>query len=142
MPDLTSYTWLLGPLIFTILVPAWRTSHKTSLAMRENEAELKDQQGQIIKAQHEMMRAQEEQRKDQLALIKADKQMLHDRIFNEGARYLHQGYVSLDELDNFQRLCDCYFALGGNGTGHAMHEKVVALPNREPDYTLEKYGKN
>lgn len=77
--------------------------------------------------------------KKQDAVNDTTKQLAHDRIFEEGASYLHQGYVTYDELDNFERLCDGYFGMGGNGSGHRMYQLVMKLPNKEPDYKLPKY---
>lgn len=74
------------------------------------------------------------------ATFDTTEQLAHDRIFHDGAKYLHQGYVTFDELDNFERISQSYFRMGGNGTGHRIHDDVMRLPKRAADYTLEKYG--
>lgn len=74
--------------------------------------------------------------KKQLALIKKEIDTikksqvaeLHDQIYREGTRLLEQGYLTVDELDNFAHLFRAYSALGGNGTGEAMYNRVIKLP--------------
>lgn len=74
--------------------------------------------------------------KKQLALIKKEIDTikksqvaeLHDQIYREGTRLLEQGHLTVDELDNFAHLFRAYSALGGNGTGEAMYNRVIKLP--------------
>lgn len=74
--------------------------------------------------------------KKQLSLIKQEIDTikksqvaeLHDQIYREGTRLLEQGHLTVDELDNFTHLFRAYSALGGNGTGEAMYNRVTQLP--------------
>lgn len=66
---------------------------------------------------------EEQQELQRLALLA----MLHDSIYNEGATYLDQGYITPDQLDNFNKLYQPYQAMGGNSTGHTMSVQVNQL---------------
>lgn len=58
--------------------------------------------------------------------------MLHDRLFQCCRYHLKNGYIPLEEsesaLDNLRMLYDTYHALGGNGTGTELYQRVVKLP--------------
>lgn len=59
--------------------------------------------------------------------------LAHDRIVYLGSKYLQNGEITVQELDDFnQYLYDPYAKLGGNGTGKKIWERVNALPVREP----------
>ncbi|MBU7556816.1 hypothetical protein AB5N10_02285 [Weissella paramesenteroides] len=74
--------------------------------------------------------------KQQLALIKDEIETvkksqvadLHDKIYREGDKLLEQGYLTVDQMDNFVHLFNAYSMLGGNGTGEAMYNRVIQLP--------------
>lgn len=87
-------------------------------------------------------RSTQDTNKKTTAAFDATEQLAHDRIFHDGVKYLHQGYVTFDELDNFERISQSYFRMGGNGTGHRIHDEVMMLPKKAADYTLNKYGDN
>lgn len=65
---------------------------------------------------------------EQKALKDGVKAMLHDRIYQSCNFYLKQGFIDLDGLTNIGQLYETYHALGGNGTGTALYNKVQALP--------------
>lgn len=60
-------------------------------------------------------------------LAKGQIATLHDRVYAEGERLLQRGWVTIDELNNFQYLFDAYQDLGGNGTGEVIYTHVSQL---------------
>lgn len=57
--------------------------------------------------------------------------LLHDRLY-QGCRYhIHQGEISDDEMKNMEYLYNGYHALGGNGTGTELFERIKKLPLKE-----------
>lgn len=90
---------------------------------RKEEAELKATKERKTKLDN--IEAQQELQR--LALLA----MLHDSIYNEGARYLDQGFITPDQLDNFNKLYQPYQAMGGNSTGHTMSVQVNQLAIRD-----------
>lgn len=57
--------------------------------------------------------------------------LAHDRIIYLGSKYLEQGYIDMQELDDFNTyLYEPYAVLGGNGTGEKIWERVNTLPVR------------
>lgn len=53
---------------------------------------------------------------------------LHDRIYASYEVILKRGAVTMKELNNMSHLWKAYSGLGGNGTGHAMYERICAMP--------------
>lgn len=53
--------------------------------------------------------------------------MLHTQLFSQGMLYLHRGYITNDELDDFNQIFGSYERLGGNGTGKEIHRRVCLL---------------
>lgn len=53
---------------------------------------------------------------------------LHDRIYSGYEVILKRGAVTMKELNNMSHLWNAYSGLGGNGTGHAMYERICAMP--------------
>lgn len=70
------------------------------------------------------------QRRDQKqdARTKALLVLLHDAVYHNCERAIHRGYTTLIEFDNITELYNAYHALGGNGTGTELYNKVRALP--------------
>lgn len=54
--------------------------------------------------------------------------MLHHEIYDLCNAHLSMGYISTDDFDDLGYLYRSYKALGGNGTGERLYEKVAALP--------------
>ena len=53
---------------------------------------------------------------------------LHDRIYASYEVILKRGAVTMKELNNMSQRWNAYSGLGGNGTGHAMYERICAMP--------------
>lgn len=57
--------------------------------------------------------------------------LLHDRLY-QGCRYhIHNGQIADDEMKNMEYLYNGYHALGGNGTGTELFERIKKLPLKE-----------
>lgn len=54
--------------------------------------------------------------------------ILHDKLYTRCNEYLVRGYVTVAEMNNLKYLYNSYHELGGNGTGTALYERVLALP--------------
>lgn len=58
--------------------------------------------------------------------------LAHDRIMYLGEHYIEQGYITSQELDDFNRyLYEPYSELGGNGTGKTIWQRVNTLPIKD-----------
>lgn len=64
------------------------------------------------------------------ALLDGVLAILHDRIYQACQFYIAQGYVDMAGLKNVEYLYRSYHALGGNGTGTELYNRVKALPIR------------
>ena len=56
--------------------------------------------------------------------------ILHNKIYTLGKQYIEREYVTIEDLKDFEYLYNAYHALGGNGTGTEIYEKVKNLPIR------------
>lgn len=54
--------------------------------------------------------------------------LLHDRIYGEYAQCLKKGYADVNDIRNLEYLYRPYHALGGNGTGTELFERVKKMP--------------
>lgn len=54
--------------------------------------------------------------------------ILHDRIYQACEFNLQRGYCSIEEKKNIEYLYNSYHALGGNGTGTEIYNRVQSLP--------------
>ncbi len=53
--------------------------------------------------------------------------MLHTQLFSDGMKYLSRGYITTDELEDYNLIFESYRELGGNGTGEEIHKRVSRL---------------
>lgn len=53
--------------------------------------------------------------------------LLHHEVYMLCNRYIETGYISTDDLDDLNYLFRSYKALGGNGTGEVLYNKVLQL---------------
>lgn len=57
--------------------------------------------------------------------------LLHDRLY-QGCRYhIHNDEITDEEMKNMEYLYKGYHALGGNGTGTELYERIKKLPLKE-----------
>lgn len=71
------------------------------------------------------VKAQQDERK---ALKEGVLAILHDRLYQSCRYYIKQGWVDVEGLKNIEYLYKSYHALGGNGTGTELYNRVKALP--------------
>lgn len=57
--------------------------------------------------------------------------LLHDRLYQACTFSLARGYTDAELLKNAEYMYNAYHALGGNGTGTTLYEKMKALPIKE-----------
>lgn len=57
--------------------------------------------------------------------------ILHNKIYTLGKQYIARGYITVEDLDDYEHLYRAYHALGGNGTGTEIYERVKNLPIRQ-----------
>lgn len=57
--------------------------------------------------------------------------VLHDRLYNECTAWILRGFITVEALKNIEYLYRAYHALGGNGTGTELYNRVKALEIRE-----------
>ena len=62
---------------------------------------------------------------------KAIQAILRDRLYSLSNKYLNKGWVSKEELDNFENIYQQYHNLGKNGVMDSRREKVLDLPTEE-----------
>ena len=66
---------------------------------------------------------------DEQGLVKAGMlAILHDRLFQAGRYYTEKGEITFEEIKNIEYLYNSYHALGGNGTGTEIWERIKNLP--------------
>lgn len=56
--------------------------------------------------------------------------ILHNKIYTLGKQYIEREYVTIEDMKDFEYLYKAYHALGGNGTGTEIYERVKNLPIR------------
>lgn len=71
---------------------------------------------------------QKEQSERQQAIEAGVQALLHDRIYGEYAKCLKKGFADVDDMKNLEFLYRPYHALGGNGTGTELFERVKKMP--------------
>ena len=81
------------------------------------------------KSQDESQAQQQEAVKDGLLAL------MHDRIFAIYAECDQKHYASVEEIRNLEYLYHPYHALGGNGTGTELYERVNKMPTEPPKET-------
>lgn len=53
--------------------------------------------------------------------------ILHNKIYTLGKQHIANKYISVEDLDDFNHLYNAYHALGGNGTGTGIYNRVQKL---------------
>jgi hypothetical protein len=75
-------------------------------------------------------RGQKKTAVDQLLMV-----IVYKELTTQGLRYIHRGWVSKDELEDYRKLLfEPYKALGGNGVAERIMHDVDQLPLRS--YTM------
>ena len=71
---------------------------------------------------------QKRQSSEQDAVKEGVQALLHDRIYQGYADCERKGCASVDDIKNLEYLYLPYHALGGNGTGTELFERVKKMP--------------
>lgn len=68
---------------------------------------------------------------------KGIKALLHHQLYSDCQRLIVEGCVTSEELSDIEQIYDSYHALGGNGTGTTLYNRIQSLPlvvdNRKDD---------
>ncbi|XOQ49639.1 MAG: DUF1043 domain-containing protein [Eubacteriales bacterium] len=64
----------------------------------------------------------------QRAINKGILALLHSELYKECEACEQKGYATVDDLKNIEYIYEPYHALGGNGTGTVLYERVKSLP--------------
>jgi len=68
------------------------------------------------------------------ALARLTMGLAYDRVTTLGMQYIKRGWITKDELEEFQRyFYEPYVALGGNGVAKRIMRDVIRLPLRSHD---------
>ncbi len=75
---------------------------------------------------------QKSQEAEQSAVKEGVVALLHSEIYREYALCGAKGYATVDDIKNLEYLYRPYHALGGNGTGTELFERVKKMPTEPP----------
>lgn len=74
-----------------------------------------------------MKTAKVEQERDQCAIREGIKALLWDALYRIYHESIQAGFISIDGMKNAENIYKQYHALGGNGTGTEMYERICKL---------------
>lgn len=57
--------------------------------------------------------------------------ILHNKIYTLGTQHIAEGHITISDLNDFEHLYRAYHALGGNGTGTEVYQRVKKLQMKE-----------
>lgn len=85
------------------------------------------------KAQEAAQKAEKEARDKEMSNLRDGMlALMHDRIFAIYAECTKKGFASVEDIRNLEYLYRPYHALGGNGTGTELYERVKKMPTEPP----------
>lgn len=70
----------------------------------------------------------EEKDKKTEAAFKGIQALLHHQLYQDCQRLLEEKCVTPTELCDIEKIYESYHALGGNGTGTALYNRILSLP--------------
>ena len=73
---------------------------------------------------------QQEQAKRQQSVEEGLQALLYDRIYRSYTDCIRKEFATADDIRNLENLYRPYHALGGNGTGTELFERVKKMPNQ------------
>ena len=91
--------------------------------------------GKLDGARRKQKSQDESQAKQQEAIKVGLLALLHDRIFAIHAICDQKHYATVEEFRNLDYLYQPYHALGGNGTGTELYNRVKKMPTEPPETT-------
>lgn len=81
---------------------------------------------------HHLRSRQKAQEIEQAAIKEGMLALLYDRIYSIYQGCSRKGYAAVDDIKNLEYLYRPYHALGGNGTGTELFERVKKMPTEPP----------
>lgn len=84
--------------------------------------------GFLVMAARRLRRRKAARTERRKALEAGVQALLRDRIYGECVRCLQKGFADVDDIRNLESLYRPYHALGGNGTGTELFERVKKMP--------------
>lgn len=75
-----------------------------------------------------LLQQKNKKREDLTTVKQALSHLLLSQINHHAGQYLQQGYLSMEQLEEFNDLYNTYKALGGNGYAEILKAQVTALP--------------
>lgn len=84
--------------------------------------------------QEEIVRQNQEQEKQNKAIMAGVQAILRDRLQQGYRHYFHKGWADFDDRENLENIWKQYHALGANGIMDEYRKRFLALPvtdNRE-----------
>lgn len=79
------------------------------------------------------LRAAISQKKEQKSIKAGVVALIHDRLYTSYEEYSHRQplpFATVEEIRNAEYLYKPYHALGGNGTGTELYERIMNMPSR------------
>lgn len=80
-----------------------------------------------------LSKAFEKERRERATSEEAIMAILHNKIYKQGVCYLERNYITLDELNDIEKLYKPYKAMGGNGTAETIITNVRRLGIRKSE---------
>lgn len=84
--------------------------------------------GFLFKHIFKKMKAEKEERE---AIRKGMLAILHDRLYQGCKEHIREKKIDDDDMHNMEYIYNSYHALGGNGTGTELFERIKKLPLKE-----------
>ncbi len=81
------------------------------------------------------LRSAVSQKKEQRSIKAGVVALIHDRLYTSYEEYSHRcpaPFASVEEMRNAEYLYKPYHALGGNGTGTELYERIMNMPSNAP----------
>lgn len=100
------------------------------MAVKSLRQKQREQQVQHVKEQKEQQERQGTIEGGILAL-------LHSQLYRECGECEKKKYANVDDLRNLEYLYKPYHALGGNGTGTTLYERVKKLPGEQTEWEAD-----
>ena len=72
-------------------------------------------------------------------LMKAQQAQMRNQLLEQYHRYIQQGYISEEEMEDWENQYQAYHSLGKNGVLDSRREKLLSLPNSRKELL---YGQN
>lgn len=83
------------------------------------------------------LREQEETRtnkdKEHNLLMDGVVAILHNMVYTQGKAHIARGKITFEDMKDYEYLYNAYHAMGGNGTGTEIYNRVKDLPTEQAE---------